>query len=53
MNVIDAIRGAAQRRRRYNNLVSEIENLSEREASDIGISRYDARRIAHKSVYGG
>ena len=53
MNVIDSIREAAQRRRRYNRLISEIEGLSDREAADIGISRHDARRIAHRTVYGG
>ena len=52
MTIIDTIRGAAERRRRYNRLVTEIESLSDREAMDVGISRADAHRIAHQTVYG-
>ena len=52
MKIIDSIRAAADRRRRYNRLVDEIEGMSDRECADIGLSRHDARRIARASVYG-
>lgn len=39
-------------RRKYNETVREMRQLSDRELNDIGISRYDIHFIAQEHVYG-
>lgn len=38
--------------RTYRRTVDELAALSDRELSDLGLSRQDIRSIAHESVYG-
>ena len=52
MNIIETIRAARDRRRRYNRIVTEIESMSDRECLDVGITRRDAHRIAKQTIYG-
>ncbi len=35
---------------RYSRTVKELENLSNRDLADLGISRFDIRRLARESV---
>jgi len=46
------VRRTARQYAEYRRIVSEIQALSPREASDIGIYQSDAHRIARKAVYG-
>ena len=52
MTIIDSLRAARDRRRNYNRIVNEIEGLTDRELMDVGISRFDAHRIAKQTIYG-
>jgi uncharacterized protein YjiS (DUF1127 family) len=49
---LSKLKNAARQYAEYRRIVGEIEGLSYREATDIGISRSDARDIARRSVYG-
>ena len=50
--LFDTLAAAARKRKDYNRIVSELTSLSDRELGEIGISRYDAGRIAREAVYG-
>ncbi len=39
-----------QRRRKIIETIRELESMSDRELNDIGVSRYDIRRIAEESI---
>ena len=46
------MRDRAAKRRRYNQLTSEILGLSDRDLSDINANRTDMLRHAYREVYG-
>ena len=48
----DQILTAIQRRRIYERTVSELNNLSDRELLDLGISRFSIPELARESAYG-
>lgn len=50
-SVLARMQTALVKRIAYNNLVSEIEGLSLREADDIGLHRSNARQIAKDAIY--
>ena len=52
MSFISTLKTAAQRRAAYSRTVAELENLPLDVALDLDIHRGDARRIAHRAVYG-
>lgn len=51
-NLIETIREIAERRIAYERTVAEIANMPLDVALDLDIHRPDARKIAHKAVYG-
>ena len=51
MFAISKLKNAARQYAEYRRIVGEIEDLTDREANDIGISRSDARMIARRAVY--
>ncbi|MDF0601446.1 hypothetical protein P1J78_11940 [Psychromarinibacter sp. C21-152] len=52
MTFFDKVRTGYEKRRLYNRTVNEIQSLPRDVALDLGIFPEDARRIAHKAVYG-
>lgn len=50
--MFETLRTATRKRKAYNGIVSELSALSDRELSDIGISRADTHRIARDAIYG-
>ena len=52
IGMFDTLRAAARKRKEYNGIVSELSGLTDRELSDIGISRADTYRIAREAAYG-
>jgi uncharacterized protein YjiS (DUF1127 family) len=44
--------GSVLRRRTYARTVAELNALTDRELTDLGISRVDIRSIAHEAAYG-
>jgi len=48
----DAVVAAVQRRRIYARTVAELNSLSDRELSDLGIARALIREISHEAAYG-
>lgn len=51
-NLVKSTKEALQRRRVYNQTVSELRALSTRELNDLGISRSMITRIALEAAYG-
>lgn len=49
-NLINRIRGAVANYKAYSATVRELQSLSDRELSDIGISRYDIRTVAKEAI---
>lgn len=41
-----------QRYRTYRTTLNELQSLSERELTDLGLSRYDVRTVARNAAYG-
>lgn len=50
MAIIKAISSYVQERLRYRSAVQELNALTDRELSDIGINRSDIYRIAHEEM---
>ena len=48
----DGVLAAVQRRRIFNRTVTELNALTDRELSDLGIARVSIREIAHEAAYG-
>jgi uncharacterized protein YjiS (DUF1127 family) len=48
----DGVLSAWNQRRVYNRTVAELNALSDRELSDLGIARISIRDIAHEAAYG-
>ncbi|MCG7493480.1 DUF1127 domain-containing protein [Thalassobius sp. Cn5-15] len=46
-----ALRAARKRRAAYNETVSELSALSNRELIDLGVDRHDIQRVAFEHVY--
>ncbi|MEM1266654.1 MAG: DUF1127 domain-containing protein [Pseudomonadota bacterium] len=46
------LRARFERSRRYRETFDELNRLSDRELTDLNISRADIHRIAHEAVYG-
>jgi uncharacterized protein YjiS (DUF1127 family) len=50
--LVSRARASIAKRKRYNQLVNEINSLSERDLADIRASRSDMLHHAHKQIYG-
>ncbi len=50
--MIGALRSAARKRRSYHNTIQELNAMSERQLSDIGLYGTDTRSFARRVVYG-
>lgn len=50
--IVNSFRAYAARRRIYNQTMRELSNLSDRDLSDLGISRYAIRDLAAEAAYG-
>ena len=48
----DAVVNAVHQRRIYSQTVAELNALTDRELSDLGIARTTIREIAHEAAYG-
>ncbi|MGB3832322.1 MAG: hypothetical protein WA975_10715 [Mesorhizobium sp.] len=51
-NLVSRARDRLEKRRRYNRLVAEIENMSERDLADIRASRSEMLYQVRKQIYG-
>ena len=52
MSLFTRMRDAAEKRRRYNRTVAELQAVPRELAEDVGFFPEDAHDIAHKAVYG-
>ena len=52
LGLVSRARDGLARRRRYNQLINEIEALTDRDLADIRGNRTDMLRAARKQVYG-
>lgn len=52
LDIVSRARDSIARRRRYNQLVNEIESLSDRDLADIRGSRSEMLYQARKQIYG-
>ena len=50
--MLSAFMNALKRRSNYNSTRKELENLSDRELRDLGLSRADIKHIAYETSYG-
>jgi hypothetical protein len=51
-NIVSRARTSIAKRRHYNRLVSEIENLSSRDLADLRADRSEMLYQIHKQIYG-
>lgn len=51
-HAIEEFKAARALRKDYNETLTELRRLGDRELMDLGISRYDIREIAYRHVYG-
>lgn len=50
-NLFGTFRNAARKRRQYLEVLSELQELNERQLNDIGVQRRNMRRFARDAVY--
>ena len=50
--IVRSVKAALQRRRLFNQTLAELNLLTDRELSDLGISRSSVRSVAQEAAYG-